>query len=443
MYVSVRVKTYMLSNPHARTLRRGMRVSRRKKRLPFNASLARLMRIMSRGRILLVDDEPMVLRAMERVLSMAMTDCDILKAENGSEALALFETQPPDIVVTDMCMPNMSGSELLDAVHERHPRAARMILSARAGSEYGLSAVESAHQYFLKPGDIVTLAQKLQRVLYLRCLIPNEELDRVIAKVDTLPSLPDIYLELETEINRPESSIYAIGEILERDVAMSAKVLHLVNSAFFGLRTRISSPSHAATLLGMNLLKSLVLASHVFSAIDKNDPRQPFVASLWKHSLSVANAARKIALFEKASREIVEEAYIAGLFHDIGKLVVAMSLPDAHDRIQREMAEEDVTDVEAETAVLGASHAEVGGYLLALWGFSDEVVATAVFHGKPSRSADAAVFGALASVHAANVLSREAVAAPKGSGLPLDTVYLDHAGLSAKLDPWRDVALSA
>ncbi len=396
---------------------------------------------MSRGRILLVDDEPMVLRAMERVLEMSLSDCDIVKAENGRQALELSETQPADIIVSDMCMPDLSGSELLDVIHERYPQTVRMILSARAGSEYGLSAIESAHQYFLKPGDIVSLARKLQRVLDLRARLPNRELDRIVARIGTLPSLPDLYRELEAEIEREDASIYAVGRILEQDVAMSAKILQLVNSAFFGVRSRISSATQAATLLGMNLIKSLALASHVFSVLDKDDPRAPFLRELWRHSADVSGRARRIALTEKAGHDLVEEACIGGLFHDIGKLVIATSLPDTHEDIQRMLSEKAIADVEAEQEILGVTHHEIGGYLLTLWGFSETVVHVALYHGIPSRSEEIPGFGPLGVVHAANVFDHENVS--PAESLPPDMAWLETAGLVRKMDDWRSLAVSA
>jgi HD-like signal output (HDOD) protein/CheY-like chemotaxis protein len=387
---------------------------------------------------LLVDDEPGVLTVLERLLR-ATVDCDVTKAAGGAEALRILEARPFDIVISDMAMPGMSGAEFLDMVQELHPRTMRMILSGRSSREQGLQTVGSVHQYFLKPSDVASISKRLGQVLKRRELLPEEGLGAVIAKVDTLPSPPDIYLALEREIVKPEASAEDIGRIVQTDLAMSAKVLQLVNSAFFGLRERVSSPAQAVALLGADLLKSLVLAVHVFSAVPKADPREGFVKSLWSHSLSVATAAREIALFESAAREAVEDAYVSGLFHDIGKLVIAMHLPDAHNHIDRLVGRKGETAIEAERAAIGTTHAEVGGYLLALWGFADTIVETVVFHENPAQTnADGKGFSTLAAVHVANVFDHEKAASNGGRQARLDEAFLTRLGLGAKPAAWRD-----
>ncbi len=393
---------------------------------------------MSKRSVLLVDDEPMVLLALERILG-TLLDCRVVKAEDGPQALAILEREPFDIVVSDMAMPGMSGATLLDIVHELYPRAMRLVLSGRSSRDQGLSTVGSAHQYFLKPGDVSAISRRLKNVLALRELLPPEGLGTVIAGVDTLPSCPEIFRELEEEINKPDASAEAIGRIVEKDVAMSAKALQLVNSSFFGLREHVSSPVRAVVLLGASLMKSLVLAVHVFSSVPKDDPLAAFVRKVWTHSLHVATAAREIALFEKAPPALVEEAYIAGLFHDIGKLAIAMNLPDARGHIEETLAERELADAVAERETLGATHAEAGGYLLALWGFSDAVVEAAVFHHQPSRSGKKAesVFPTLAAVHVANAFDHEKEPARHAPNAAPDTAFLQNAGLADKPAAWR------
>ncbi len=397
---------------------------------------------MNKRSILLVDDEPMVLIAMERIFG-TMLDCQVVKAASGAEALKILEQQPFDIVVSDMSMPGMSGAKFLDIVHELYPRAMRMVLSGRSSRDQGLSTVGSAHQYFMKPGDVMTISKRLRGVLSLREMLPAEGLGPIIAKVDTLPSAPDIYRELEEEVNRPDTSAEAIGRIIEKDVAMSAKTLQLVNSAFFGLREHVSRPAQAAALLGTSLLKSLVLAVHVFSSVSKTDPRSAFVKKLWAHSLNTGMAVREIALMEKAGQEAVEEAYIAGLFHDIGKLIIAMNLPDAHDHIERMIAEKNMLNTLAEREALGATHSEIGAYLLALWGFSNAVVEAAVFHGAPRDNGKTDGFPILAAVHVANVLDHEASDSKNVAHAVLDTAWLDKSGLAEKPSAWRAALGSA
>jgi HD-like signal output (HDOD) protein len=145
--------------------------------------------------------------------------------------------------------------------------------------------------------------------------------------MQTLPSLPRLYTQIMKAVRSPEVSINSIGEIISQDVGMTARLLQLVNSAFFGLRQRVSSPSAAVTLLGLDTVKALVLTAEVFSQFDELSLWRTSLGHLWTHSLTVGRYARQIAQKENQERQLANEAFMAGLLHDCGKLVLAASDP--------------------------------------------------------------------------------------------------------------------
>ena len=387
-------------------------------------------------RLLLVDDEPAVLKVMERIMRLSL-DCEITTATSGQEGLAIMETKPFDAVISDFKMPGMDGAEFLDVVQELYPSTTRLIFSARSGGDCALRTIGSAHQYFLKPTDLNVITQKIERVFKLRSLLPEQGLERVVSHIHALPSLPAIYSELEAEIRRPDASGEKIGHILERDVSMSAKVLQMVNSAFFGLRDHVSRPSAAAALLGISMLKALVLAAHVFSEW-RDDVPGFSINQLSGHCQKVAEGARRIALAEGLNRERADEFYVAGLFHDIGKLVIASHLPQSYQAIGRVMGDSQKSEIDAEKEVMGTTHGETGAYLMALWGFSEEVVTCCAFHHHPSESIVHG-FSPLVAVHVANAFDRKVPTKPEDQ---IDMAYLEKEGLSNRLPAWGQACVN-
>ena len=193
---------------------------------------------------------------------------------SGPEALQLMEQQPFDIIVTDMRMPVMTGAELLEQVKCRFPQCFRIILSGQADQQTILRAVDPTHQYLAKPCDTTELKKRLTRALAVRGLLKNKELQGVVSRLQALPSLPSLFLEVTKELDSSEPSLPRIAHLVSEDMAMTAKILQLVNSAFFGLRCRISSPMQAVQMLGLDTLRALVLTTHVFYKFHTHNPRR-------------------------------------------------------------------------------------------------------------------------------------------------------------------------
>lgn len=241
--------------------------------------------------VLFVDDDPDILRGLKRILR-SKQGWETFFAEGGAKALEILAEHDIGVVVLDMRMPGMNGLELLTTVQEHHPHVIRIVLSGYTDQEVVLRSAKLAHQFFAKPCEADVLIKSIEHTWLLRDLINNERLRDLITGITDLPSLPSAYVQLIEYMQSPDASIRQIGDIIASDMTMTAKVLQLVNSAFFSLPQEVVDPSRAVALLGMENLKALLLCVHIFSTFDSSKEIRPYVTDLWKHSIMVGSLAK-------------------------------------------------------------------------------------------------------------------------------------------------------
>ncbi len=331
--------------------------------------------------ILFVDDEPNILQGLQRMLRSMRSEWCMQFVESGPEALSALAELRYDVIVSDMRMPGMSGAELLNLVTERQPEAVRMILSGQADRDHALRAVGATHQFLSKPCDPELLKATVSRACTLRDLLPSEPFQRVVSQVRCVPSPPDHYQALLDGVQASDASVAAIAEIVGTDPAMTAKILQLVNSAFFGSPRQVCSARDAVALVGLETLRDLVKGEHSFCTAPDPTPAGFSTLQLREHSLRVARQAQRFAEESGGTAEECAAAYTAGLLHDIGKLIFGLCFPE-----QYREAEEGERPQDVERAAFGTTHLEVGAYLLGLWGLPDVLVESAAFHHDPASS---------------------------------------------------------
>jgi HD-like signal output (HDOD) protein len=390
-------------------------------------------------RILFVDDEPNILQGLQRMLRSMRHEWEMTFVGSGQEALQILEKSNYDVVVSDMRMPVMDGAQLFAEVQRLYPKTVRIILSGYSNQELILKSVGSAHQYLAKPCDAEKLKGTVARTCALRELISAEGLELIVSKMQTLPSVPSLYTAVVKELQNPNSSLKQIGEMISKDLGMAAKILQLVNSAFFGLRNHVSSPAEAVNLLGIDTVKALVFTVHIFSLYDKSKLTSFSIEELWRHSLTVGSTAHLIAKKESQNPKSCDDALMAGLLHDSGKLVLAANLPEQFGRAITLANDKTICLEEAEREVFGASHAEVGGYLLGLWGLPDPIVEAVSFHHHPGRSLGQ-TFEPLTAVHAANAMDHEKRSNPThGKASSIDMDYLVSVKMEGRIPEWGEM----
>jgi putative nucleotidyltransferase with HDIG domain len=392
-------------------------------------------------RILFVDDEPKILKGFQRMLRNMRREWEMAFAENGYQALEMLSKQFFDVVVSDMCMPGMHGTELLERIMRDHPDTVRIVLSGHSDQKMILKSTIPAHRFLSKPCDAQVLISTVHRACALRDLLKHKSLKKIVSKIGALPSLPSLYTEIIEELKSPKGSIKKAGEIVGKDLGMSAKILQLVNSSFFGLPNHISNPSQAVLFLGLDTIKALALTIGLFSKLDTSILNTLNIKNIYEHSLNTGAIAREIARTENMEMETIDNSFMAGMLHDIGKLILALNFPDAYAEALKLADQEKVPFHDAEKKVIGATHAEVGAYLLGLWGLPDTIVEAVAFHHIPGKCSLKG-FCELTFVHAANYIEHHGQTAANTKNIKdkFDKAYMSQFDLHDKLPTWEKIS---
>jgi putative nucleotidyltransferase with HDIG domain len=337
----------------------------------------------------------------------------------------------------------MDGATLLGHIRDLYPATARVILSGYSEESLARRAIPVAHRFLSKPISEADLRSTIERVFSLQDVLGAPEIRRVVGSVGELPSPSTTYARLTEAVSNQDSSINEIAEIIEEDVAMSAKVLQLANSAFFGLAQKVTTLSNAVSYLGMQTIKNLALTSEAFRVLQPHSRISLGACeSMEKHAHRVASIASVLPL-DNCDRDAT---IIAALLHDIGKLFLASAMPDEFCSASSLACERGCRDFEAEEELLGTSHAEIGAYLLGLWGIPNLTVEAIAHHHHPTRVANSG-FDCTAVVYVADLLDHELETHPTdliGTELKAsDRDYLEALGVLLRYAEFRELALQS
>lgn len=394
-------------------------------------------------RILFVDDDINILQGLKRSLRSVRRDYDMHFVQGGPEALSLLEQsgQPFHMIVSDLRMPGMDGTELLREVRTRYPHMFRYALSGGAETETMYETSRLAHQYLSKPCDADILKETIMGAAVLWNLLDDGPLKKLLTHLNSIPSMPRAYQQILVELRRDEASLKRIGEIVRQDLGMTVKMLQLVNSAFFGVAHKVTRPDQAATLLGLETIKALVLSIGIFNTFEPDLMPEFGHDSFIQHGISVGNLAKAIVKAQGGNKNMQDEAFTAGMLHDAGKLLLAAHLPVRYREAMEMRKRFNLLLSDAEKQMVGATHAEAGAFLLGIWGLPHAVVEAIAFHHQPSAS-PRREFGPLAALHAADMLLQECT---KVHGMrddaQLDVGYYDSLGLSGAVAQWKKICI--
>ncbi|WP_306599054.1 HDOD domain-containing protein [Geothrix sp. 21YS21S-2] len=324
-------------------------------------------------RVLFVDDEPFVLQGLRRLLRDMRGEWEMSFEASGAEGLVTLAATPFDVVVTDLRMPGMNGAEFLNRVRDLYPETIRLVLSGHAEMDLILQAEGAAHQFLTKPCDPDLLRSVIRGASLVGRNLKGHAIRKILGGISHLPVIPGTYLEIQKLLTSETTTVADLGAVVQRDPGLTANILKLVNSSYFGLRQRVSSPTEAVSFLGVETLKAISLLHGVFQQM-KGSPPEFRCLHLWSHSLGMARASQAIAALEGLDRTGRSDSFTSGLLHDVGLLLLISALPEHYNQIYRMVAEGPLEIAEAETQVMGIHHGEVGGYLLGLWGLPNAVV---------------------------------------------------------------------
>jgi HD-like signal output (HDOD) protein len=382
-------------------------------------------------RILFVDDQPEILSAHRAAMKKYRGQVDTIFEVTPEAALQILREMHVDVVVSDMHMPRKNGPALLAVIKELHPDVVRIMLCPPLETDSVLLALPVSHQVLAKPLDADVLWNAIERIYRLRALL-TDTLRKKIGGLKQLPSVPTVYMDMMAAMARPDMAMVKIARIIEQDAAMATKTLQLVNSVCFGLPKSVTSIDQAVSYLGMDLVRDLSLTINIFSALEPTASRAGFsFTGEQEHALIVAKVARRLV----SGRRAAQNAFTASLLHDVGKLVLAVCMPEQFKQVMHICSATGRPSHEVESEMLGMTHAEVGAYLLGLWGLPYSIVEAVAYHHNPSGALER-TFDTPTAVSVANALVEHFTV---GKPLTLEH-HLASLNVLEKLPQWTAIA---
>jgi HD-like signal output (HDOD) protein/CheY-like chemotaxis protein len=392
-------------------------------------------------KILFISDEPNISSEFGSLLPDMRKPWDINVADNGPDVLRLLEETEFDVIVADMDITGLDLTKLLTWIRQKNPQAVRIVMAAMSAPKAILPGVRLAHQYVSKPCDTDLFMATIERAVALKRLLREKKLRRLISSIESFPGLPASYARITELLCDSETSLNEVAKVIGEDLGMTVKILQIVNSAFYGIARRLTSPEEAVVILGLDTIRALVLTIGLFSGFEKSGIPKRMVEELYSHSLKTGSLARTIAKKEHFDKDQVEHAFLAGLLHDLGKLVMAHNMPRKYLKLLQVSLHKKLPIRDTENEIFGATHEQIGAYLIGLWGLPHSVVETVAFHHDPLPCPTIA-FDPLGAVHVADALAH--ISSQSGGDIQenrLSMPYLERFGLISHLDDWIDLAL--
>lgn len=378
-------------------------------------------------RLLFVPADPQVCEGLRTKLIKRQAEWQgevILLAEVSKDSLAKNSW---DAVVTDLGVDG--GRALLVQARHEFPEIARIGVVKHAHRD--VTQLALAQQIVPSFAELSELDIAVQRCCGLRDLLRGERICRTIGELGELPSAPSVYLELMSRIDGPDGSVAEVAEVIEKDAGISAKLLQIVNSPVFRTSREILTVKMAAGFLGLDVVKNVLLSVEAFQAFEHLQGVAGFsFSALQAHCRLTAAIASRMSL----SNEVRDTAVVAALLHDVGKLVLASKAQDRFGRIFARAKAEGQPLYRVEEELWGITHAEVGAYLMGLWGLPTQVTEAIAYHHSPS-TVPPRPLDALGCVYVANCLAHEIEDGKEK--LDWDKNYLNAWGGLHRVDGWR------
>jgi HD-like signal output (HDOD) protein len=323
--------------------------------------------------IYVVDDQPAVLEAISLLLESIDPTWRVEGFNNAAAALAAVKTQPPDLVLSDHHMPEVQGSKLLEEVRVAAPNAVRIIMSGYVDI-HALSTVISAHQYISKPFDLLEIKDLIQRTFAARARMAHQGLQELVTALRSLPSLPRIYYALLKELRNEGHSLDAVAQLVAQDAGLSGKLLQLANSPLFGPGSLVNSPFDAVLCLGTEMIKAVVLSQEPFRHYAQIQCPEIDLPRLWNHCWQVAHLVQRICLEQELPQAKADEAFLAGLLHEVGKLILIDNFPQQFQAACQAARQARAPLTPFLVQAFHAAPAQLAAYLLELWGLPSAVI---------------------------------------------------------------------
>lgn len=387
------------------------------------------------NRIIFVDDDENILQGIRRMLRPMRDQWQLTFADSGEEALAFLQNKTYDAIVSDTRMPGMNGIELLNEVKQLYPNMIRIGLSGHTDEALALQSSKTTHQQLSKPCDSEALKETISKAIELKTKIRNDSLNELITKAESLPSLPSLYTEITELMQSEDGSIQEAGKLVAQDIGMTAKILQLVNSAFFGLARHIGSAEEAVLYLGFDVLRGLVLTVKLFNDLEHANKSGLNLEELWNRSLLISSASKHVAVLAELDSKDQDYAQMAGMLNDVGILFMAANMPEQYNEAIKIQSDTKQNFCDVEEQVFGCTHADAGGSLLGIWGLPDPIVDAVAHHHHPSQSPIKNI-SPLTAVHLANHFCL--MQTRPNEAFRLETIYIEKLKIQHKIEKWKN-----
>lgn len=392
-------------------------------------------------KILFVDDERHVLAAVRRLLHLYRNRWSMDFVIDSQEAARRITQHKYDVVLSDLQMPGMDGIELLSLVKARSPETARVMLTGTTDTKSVARITEVAHRLLAKPCNPNEFKDIVLRLCVLQESLPDSETRKRLFQENSLPIQPSIFLELQEVVENKQASIRNIANVVARDMALAAKIIQLANSSYYGSQRKITELSVAIGLLGIDTVVGLALSFGTFDQFQGRIDRA-VLDSLSEHSLVVAQLAAEMASVLPMKDDVAREAFLAGLLHDCGKLILAQEDNQQDYEVVKDLADQSNVPVEeTEERTFGLTHSKIGGMILDLWGLPLSLAEAVTFHHRPSLSS-CPENNASALIHVADLIyhlkqNRD----PSLFDQRLDQELMLQLGWQKHVDNWKQMIL--
>jgi putative nucleotidyltransferase with HDIG domain len=332
----------------------------------------------------LIQDKVLINRIKELV-KKCDKDVKLLIFKKSEELLDKIDDDRIDLVFIDKDLAGEDFREVLQNIKNDFPYVVRILLAESWSQQLVLMTNDIVHLILEKKYLEENLNDLFIKAEKLGSLLQNKDLVKLINSFDSLPVLQPLYIELLQMIQSSDVSLKKIGELIESDISLSTRVLQVANMSVFAHIGRISSTKQAVVFLGLNVIRALILYIQVFSFDSSNSHFYKYLKQLEKHCLKVAETSKAISIDYNVNRMMQDDCFTAGLLHDIGKLVIMTKLEN-WEQILEHAHQSNIPVWKAENEILGTSHAEIGAYLLGVWGFPTEIIDAVAYHHKPLNS---------------------------------------------------------
>ena len=317
--------------------------------------------------VLFVDDDINVINGIKRILYKYRDQWKMYFVSSGERAIEILALKDIDVLVCDIMMPGLNGYEVLQYTYEEHPHVIRFILSGYHDEELILKSTKYAHQYLQKPISPAFIINTIKKTVFTRGYLDNDpDIIKKISSIRVIPGIPELYIKINTMLSDENTSTLKIADTIAEEPSLVAKILHVVNSGFFGISQRITSIETAISYLGINLLKALILYYLTFENKWNYTDVTKQIERIGRESMNTAKLAQIIAEVSESTKEESEEVFIAALMHRIGEIVI--------------IENPEVFSIHS-TSVINPPG--IAAYILGMWGLPSVVVEAIAYQNDP------------------------------------------------------------